>query len=426
MTPGGLLIPIRVVPFFVLFFLVSCGSVEQLSLDESDPDADFAEGEEAVFLFGTDFVSSGQIYTADFDAASSLSNTGVTGLGSSAVIRLFDGLLYVLHDGFSIGSSDNLQILDPSGGLATVNQWSTGNGTNPQDLVVMENKAYISLYNPENDETNVDGAGNPADVIVMNTETGEMEKRLGFFDFLNDDGNRTGRAASMVLADNLIYVCLQDLEGDSFEHNTSGLIGIINTSTDEVEGVITLQGRNPVDIAYSSGEEKLYVANQAPFDFSLGNFDTSTSFGGLEIVNLNDPAGTILIDDEDLGGYVERLSVATPLAVAAPPASADGKVFVVASEMDSATFAFTSGIVSMNDDNEELSGFTLFAGESSDVREMASDGNGRLWIARRTISADDGSASDPRVDVFDISSGDLVGETMEPEVPVTSIAIGEI
>ncbi|MBI2338761.1 MAG: hypothetical protein HYU99_00095, partial [Deltaproteobacteria bacterium] len=345
------MIPIRAVPFFVLFFLVSCGSVDTLSLDDSDPD--IVSGTTAVFLFGTDFASSGQLYTADFDTPSGLSNTGVTGLGSSAVIRFFNGVLYVLHDGFSIASSDNVQILDPANGFETIGQWSTGNGANPQDLVVIANKAYISLYNPENDADNIDGEGNPGDLIVMNVETGEIEKRLSFFDFLNDDGNRTARAAAMVLADDLIYVCLQDLEGDSFEQNTAGKIGVINTSTDEVGGVITLQGRNPVDVVYSGDENKLFVALQAPYDYTLGNFDTSKAFGGVEIVPLADPGDTILLADEDLGGYIERLAVS------------DDTLFIVVSEMDSTTFEFTSEILSMSDGAESADEASVFVEGSS-------------------------------------------------------------
>ena len=269
-------------PFFLFFFIVSCGSLENLSLADPDPGTDVEEGREAVFLFGTDFVSSGQLYTADFEFASTLANTGVTGLGSSAVIRLFDGLLTILHDGFSIGSSDNLQILNPSD-LSTLNQWSTGNGTNPQDVVLVGNMAYITLYDPDGDADNVDSEGHPADLIVMNIDTGAIEKRISFFNFLNDDDSRNGRADCLVYVDPFLYVCLQDLDGAFFEHNTAGLIGVVNTGTNAIEEVITLEGRNPVDMAYSADEERLYVALQAPYDFTLGNFDTSTDFGGLEI-----------------------------------------------------------------------------------------------------------------------------------------------
>ena len=334
-------------------------------------------------------------------------------MGSSAVVRIFDGLIYVLHDGFSVASSDNVQIIDPSNQFATINQWSTGNGTNPQDIVVVGNQATISLYNPEQDPENVDSDGNSADVIVMNLDTGEITDRISFFNFLNDDDARLGRAAQMVLVDDLLYVCLQDLEAD-FSHNAAGKIGVIDTDTEAIREVITLQGRNPVDIVYSEVEERLLVALQAPFDFALGNFDTSLPFGGIESISLLEDNETALIPDEDLGGYVERLAIVSD------------RVFAVVSEMDPVTFTFSSDIMVLQDDDETADGATAFVSGSTDVREVATDSLERLWISRRSINANDGSASDPQVDVFDSDTGAQVGTSLVPPVPVTSIAIGEI
>lgn len=390
-------------------FCISCGSLENRPLD--GPDGSINPETETVFLFGTDIVSSGQLYQADPLNISSLTNSEVASLGSSAIIRLFDGLIYVLHDGFSISSSDNVQIIDPVDGFRTINQWSTGNGTNPHDIVVVGNSAYISLYSPELDSESVDENGNPSDLIVMNLETGAIEKRISFSDYLNDDGAKTARADQMVLVDDLLYVCLQDLDGAFFTHNTSGKIGVVDVTTNEIEEVISLQGRNPVDIVYST---KLFVALQAPYDFMLGNFDTSTEFGGIEIISVDSTDDTILINDEDLGGYVERLAVR------------GGQVFAVVSEMDPVTLTFTSDIYQTAEDNENIDGFSIFLSGSSDVREIATDSLDRLWVSRRFISATDGEASDPQVDVFGIETGEQVGTSLVPEVPVMSIAIGVI
>lgn len=407
-----------------LSFLTACGSVDNISPDSSDDtssddtssngdiSADEIVGVESVFFFATDFASSGQLYTASMDPVGALLNTEVSLLGSSAGIRLYDGLIYVLHDGFSVGSSDNVQIIDPSNGYTTINQWSTGNGTNPSDIVVIGSKAYITLYNPESDQSgeSVDENGHPSDLIVMNLETGAIEKRISFFDFLNDDGNRTGNADQMVMVGDKLYVCLQDLE--FFDPNAAGKIGIVNVTTNAVEGVILLQGRNPVSIVYSEDENKIFVANQAPYDFMLGNFDTSLPYGGIEIVSLVGNA-TTLINDEDLGGYVERLAL-----------SADS-VFAVVSEMDPETFDFTSTLFKMASDNETAAGASVFLNGSQDVRDIATDSERRLWVSRRSISAGDGLASDPQVEVFD-STGAAVGSPMVPVVPITSIAIGNI
>lgn len=399
-----------------MLFFSACGSVGSTgSNDDFDPNID--PSGLSVFMFGTDYVSSGQLYSADFQAVTSLQNTSLTGLGSSATVELVDGLLYVLHDGFSVGSLDNVQIIDPSNSFSTRNQWSTvtsaSGSNNPQDLIVMGNKAYISLYNPGSDDANVDASGNPADVIVMNLENGTIEDRISFAPLMNADGDVQVYANQMTLVDGFIYVCLQDLQSD-FSHNTSGKIGVIDTQDNSIDSVLTLQGRNPVDIVSSTDGKKLFVAMQAPYDFSIGNFNIDTDFGGLEIVTLSETPTTELIADEDLGGYVERLS------------SGRNSVFAVVSQMDAATFEFTSEIVSLPHSSSSIDDVSTFLSDSSDIREIFVDPLDRLWVSRRSISADDGSASDPQVDVIDIQTSAAVGQSLVPQVPITSIVIGEI
>jgi len=398
----------------ILVILSACSSVSSTS---GSGNTTVDPSEVQVYMFGTDYASSGQVYSADFQTVTDLTNTGLSGLGSSATATLSGGLLYILHDGYSVGSLDNIQIIDPVDGFTTVNQWSTvtaADGTNnPHDAIIIGNKAYISLYNASSDSENLDAAGHPGDVIVMNLDTGEIEENISFFDFLNADGDVNAFADQMVLVGTDLYVCLQDLQSD-FSHNAAGKIGVIDTVTNTVTDVIELQGRNPVDIVASDDEGTLFVALQAPYDFALGNFDTSNAFGGLEIIPLDDPDNTTLLADEDLGGYVERL------------AAGGDSVFAVVSQMDSVTFAFTSQIAELPQDGSTLAEVSTFLENSSDVREIAIDPIDRLWVSRRSISADDGSASDPQVDVFDIETGEVVGESLVPTVPVTSIVMGTI
>lgn len=405
---------------FILFSIVfiHCGSLQSVSpIDETNTNIDPSTIN--IFLFGTDFVSSGQLMLADSSEIGTLSNTGVTGLGSSAVIRSYSGLLYVLHDGYSVGSLDNVQILDPSNGFETVAQWSTGNGTNPQDIVVVDGKAYITLYDPQNDPENVDAAGNPGDLIVMDLDTGAIETRISFTDYLNSDDYKAARAYRMILVDDRLYVCVQDLGEDAafglFSQNAAGKIAVVNITTREVEKVITLKGRNPVDIEYSESEDKLYVVHLAPYDFAIGNFNTALPYGGLEIIPQSDSANSVLIHDDDLDGYVERLALGT------------NQLIIVVSEMDPVSFVFSSSLLTMSVANEELAGISLFAAGSSDVRDIVVDPLDRLWVAHRTIAAGE-EASDPHVDVFDLETGENIGESIIPDplVPVTSIAVGSL
>jgi carboxyl-terminal processing protease len=62
----------------------------------------------------------------------------------------------------------------------------------------------------------------------MNPLTGEIIKYWSFKNYLNGDSSQTARAHKLLLSGNFLYVTLQDLEGNSFSHNASGKIGIIN------------------------------------------------------------------------------------------------------------------------------------------------------------------------------------------------------
>ena len=78
------------------------------------------------------------ILTTDFSTGSlsvnALGTTAVTkdvaAVHSDAVMRWYGGLLYVVNR----FGQDNIQVIDPAQGYATVRQFSTGNGTNPQDI----------------------------------------------------------------------------------------------------------------------------------------------------------------------------------------------------------------------------------------------------------------------------------------------------
>lgn len=400
----------RVACLLFLFVIAGCGSVESLSLQTGDPDADVAAPGVPVYLYGTDFVSSGQLMVS---GGSSLANAGVTNLGSSAVMRFYDGLIYVLHDGFSIGSSDNVQVIDPKQSFKTIKQFSTGNGSNPKDIVVVGERAYITLYSPELSDGAVDSQGNPADVIVMNLTSGAIEERISFFDYLFADGSKTARADQMVLGGGRLYVCIQDLEGNAFLQNTAGKIGVIDLLTDEIVDVITLRGRNPFQIDYAAGVNKLFVALLAPFDATTGNFDTATAFGGLEIISLDAPTSSVLLDDAEMGGTVENVVVG------------EADAYLVVSQFDIVHFLFTSTISKMSLAAESVDDVQNFIAGSSDVRALALHPAGQLWIARREIKVGEGKATDPRLDVFDAVTGEPITSSMTPTVPVTSIAIGE-
>lgn len=406
---------IQIVAFF-LVGLSACGSVVQLSPgggNDSQDDAASASGnaadaDSAVYVFATDYQSGGQLYAATtVGQTATLTSAGVESLGSSAIVRVDGGLVYVLHDGFSAVSSDNLQIIDPEDGYATLGQYSTGNGTNPHDVAISGDRAFITLYNPTADPDNVDDSGLPGDVIELDTTTGEIVNRFSFYNYLANDGDRNANADQMVLIDDTLYVALQDLDSDTFAASSNGLIGVIDLAQNRVTGAISLTGRNPVSMALSDDGTKLAVADMATYESGLGGFNTIRPYGGVEMVDVDARIPLGIVDDEDLGGYVERIE------------SAGGVFYVIVSEFDAATFTYSSKIVAFSQDDVSLGGAVTIDDAGTDIREIAIDGD-VFWISRRQTNANTG-VSEPSIEAVDLATGTRIGDVLTPAAPGMSM-----
>lgn len=230
--------------------------------------------------------------------------------GSDAIVRSFGGRIYVVNR----FGADSIQVIDPKTWNVIAN-YSTGNGSNPQDIVVVsDSKAYISRLDAQNDVNNSD------DIIIVNPLTGASLGSIDLTPYTTDDGDRFARAAQMVLVDDRLYVCMQDLPGNMLlSADTNGKIAVIDTVTDElldvdlaIPGVqvIGLSGRNPSDITYSPLTDKLYVADTGVYVNWVVN--TADDNGGIEIIDAktNQTEG-IVIDDADLGGGVAELRIAS-------------------------------------------------------------------------------------------------------------------
>ncbi|HLD43848.1 MAG TPA: hypothetical protein VJC18_00315 [bacterium] len=399
--------------FCVLLALISCGQISyQPASDDAteslDPDSNISDlPSHRVFVFATDYQSSGQLYTATYeDTSTALSNSDLTMLGTEAKIKWHDNLLYILHAGagFNSISTDNLQIVDPyntQAPFSTLAQYTTGNGTNPQDVVLSDQKAFISLYNPKNDPSNVDAEGHPGDVIEMDTESGQITHRYSFYDDLADDGDRNAHASQMVLADDVLYVCLQDLESNTFSATAPGKIGMIDTKQNEMLGIITLQSRNPYGIALDNAHTRLFIT-------STYDYQHQGSYGGLEIVNLDSQQTELFIKDDVLGGYVERIRLS------------DEHAYAVISQFDLETFEFQSKLVAFPlgiTTADEITNFSIWG---TDIRDIFYQQD-TLWVSYRVISTTEG-ADTPMIKLFDTNTEEQLGETLYPLVAGVSLA----
>jgi hypothetical protein len=219
-------------------------------------------------VLNTDFASA---YYSGVDLAPPFATApNVQSTCADAAVRARGDRLYILGR----FGCDFVQVVDPAT-LATLDQFSTGNGTNPQDIVVVTpTKAYVTLY--ERDE-----------ILIVNPQTGMHTGSIDVSMFSDADG--LPEAAGMAMVGDRVFVALQRLDRPGgFVAANPSLLVVVNAITDQIVDVdavapgvqaIALTGRNPfTDLVVDPVRGKIVVG-------AAGNFGVLD--GGLEFV---DPA----------------------------------------------------------------------------------------------------------------------------------------
>ncbi|MCP5464746.1 MAG: hypothetical protein H7A33_06970 [Deltaproteobacteria bacterium] len=405
-----------------LLAAINCGSVTNTAVstnsdqnDSTDTDTSLSSEtpDSQVFLFATDYTSSGQLYELSLSSgAASMANSGLAFLGTEANLLWQDELLYILHAGgnFNSISTDNIQVVDPYNASApykTLSQYSVGNGTNPVAIAVKDNVAYIALYNPTADKNNVDASGDPGDVVALDLDTGEITQRWSFYNHLDDDGDKQANAQRLLIVDDLLFVLLQDLESNTFSSVSPGIVGVIDLATNKIDQSIALPDcYNPSDFGkLSQTSSSTVLAVSCTHDFQAAG-----DFGGISWVRVNhllDNELSVLdhLSDDELGGYVERVRVGN-----------EGVYFVV-SRYDLESFQFESQLIrqaSLSSDFETLIDW------NNDIRDVFVQ-NGFIWVSHRAISTSSG-ASSPVVRVYSENAFAQQGSDLEPIAAGVSFA----
>jgi len=193
-----------------------------------------AAAQTRAFVLTSDF-STGNLSVVDLDTRAVTQD--VEPAGSDAVMRWYDDKLYIVNR----FGGDNVQVVD-GGTLNTTHQFSTGNGSNPQDICfVSPTKAYVTRYEL-------------TDLLIVNPATGSSPGVISLAAFADADG--VPEMARMVRVERYLFVAIQRLDRNNFFSPTdSSLVAVIDTDTDTVvdcdpvaPGVqaIHLTARNPV------------------------------------------------------------------------------------------------------------------------------------------------------------------------------------
>jgi hypothetical protein len=369
----------------IFLAFLGCGEVTTTTAQPPAPSADNSDGEESdvadlnhptgntAVVLGANFTDPvGTLSLLPIDSPRTPTKN-LQKTHSDAVVRSFGGKLYVVN---RLGA-DNIQVVDPAAGFEVVRQFSVGLGTNPQQIIVIdESKAYVTLYQPEDnrsDDLAVD------DLLVVNPSTGTILKTIDLTPFAADDGERFARASAMVVVGGRLFVAVQDLPGNlALPPNQQGKIVVLDTETDRIVGSLILFGRDPIAMDYSDETGKIYVAD-AYF------FDLTTAFGGIEAV---DPASLkaegMVVDDLLLGGTPGDIEVRSPFG------------FVVLSSLDPDEGSFVARF-GLEGPSEIV---RLYEGTSF-IQEIAVDENGLLLVGDRAPEANGILFIDPE-------SGDIV------------------
>jgi hypothetical protein len=277
-----------------------------------------------------------------------------------AVARVFDGLVYVVNR----AGGDNIQVIDPAQGYRTVRQFSTGSGTNPQDIaVVSPERAYIPLY-----RSNASEPGTP-DLLVVNPRTGEvLPPGIDLSAWADADG--FPEPASALQVGETLLVSLQRLDRSSgFKAVNPSMLLRIDLATDQVIDTLTLAAPNPFGLLELAPDGRTVMVAEA------GNFSTAgtlTADGALEAIDAVSLTGRVVAREVDLGGDVAA-------------AAYDGERLYATLGVPTATGQRTDVVRIDPETGAVLE--RVFTPESWVVWDLEIDPAGTLWVTDRTYHA---------------------------------------
>jgi hypothetical protein len=251
------------------------------------PPAAAAQGAQSrAFVLTTDFSTGG---LSALNLATRAVTQDVAPVHSDAVARWHDGLLYVVNR----FGQDNVQVIDPAQNYATVRQFSTGNGSNPQDICfVSAGKAYVTRYDV-------------GDLLIVNPATGAGLGVIPLGAFADADG--IPEMARMVRVDNRVFVAIQRLDRNGgFQPTDRSLVAAIDADADTVldadplvtgKQAILLTGKNPVTtFSFDRATSRLLLGCAGVY---------GAPDGGIEYVNpVTLASGGYAITESALGGDV--------------------------------------------------------------------------------------------------------------------------
>jgi hypothetical protein len=340
-----------------------------------------------ILVSTTDF-STGS--TTSLDPGTKAAALNVEAIHSDAVLRAsgVDGLVYVVGR----AGGDHIQILDPCDGFNTVDQFSTGNGSNPHDIVfVSPTRAYVSRY----DMTSV---------LIMNPQTGASLGTIELASFADADG--IPEMDQMFLTGPYLCVLLQRLDRNNFYAPAgTSYLAVIDPTTDTVVDMnpgtggvqpATLLRTNP----YSEVNTTILQGTSIAYFSSAAFFGVQD--GGVLGVDLADVTSqSIILTESAAGGDILDVEIVSDVL---------GYAII-------ATPSFATELIKFNPTTGAKIGGALYAPGGYDLNDCEPDGLGGVLLLT------DRKATNPGVRCFDLATGAVAGALIDVGLPPFDILV---
>lgn len=287
---------------------------------------------------------------------------GVEDAWTDPLVRVESGSAFLLNRFELVFSEDDdnrhVEWLSPADGYRTIFSFSAGDGANPQDLVIdARGRMWISRYEPPYD-----------DLLIVDPRTGTHLGRLDLGAWTTGDG-LAPRPEQMIRVGDAIYVTLQN-SNLSFSAFGPARLLEIDTTTDSVAAAIELEGINPFQGLEREPESGLlYLALAGVFPGQ----QAEQFSGGVEVVDpVTRASRGILVDDDDLGGHVNDVAIASA-----------AKAYVLISRRSGEDFL--TEVVAFDPRDGTILGtvYSGGAGGRNQVADIEADGEGWLLLALR-------------------------------------------
>jgi len=240
-----------------------------------------------VFAVTTDYETSGSSTKIEIDSPWG-ATSDLEPVGSDPVVRQYRNKIYVVNRLYA----DNIQVLDPALGYDTILEFSVGAGSNPQDIVfVNEERAYVSRY-----ESNW--------LYEVNPSTGAILDSIDLSVFSDADG--LPEMSQMIVSGDTLFVQIQRIDRSLWLPAPPSCLAVIDIRSNTVIDVdagtpgvqgIELTGLNPNGPMHCDrAEGRIYVAETGEY---------LASDGGIESVHMATlSAEGYVVTEGDLGGDV--------------------------------------------------------------------------------------------------------------------------